>query len=79
MAIFRKQVLKQAIRGVKEKTEIMANPNKYKDTLEDFVDSSDIEPPNMLRPVDKGLRDVMPSSEDPLTKLELDKNISDES
>lgn len=60
---------------MEEKTEIMAILNRYKCTLEDLVNNSDIEPPNMPRSVNKGPRDVMPDSEDPPTKPKLDKNI----
>lgn len=57
----------------------MAIPNKYKDILEDFIDSSDIEPLNMPRPVNKGPRNIMPGSKNPSTEPELEKNISDRS
>lgn len=77
MAIFRKRVLKQAIGGAEGKTEIMAIPNRYKDTFEDLLNSSDIKPPNMPRPVDKKLHNVMLGSENLPTELKLDKNISD--
>ena len=30
------------IRGAEEKSEIVVIPNKYKDTLNDFINSSDI-------------------------------------
>ncbi len=32
--------------GVEGKSEIAAIPNKYKDTLDDFIDSSDTESPD---------------------------------
>ena len=41
--IFWKRVLKQAVRGAEEKSEITAIPNKYKDTLDNLINSSDIE------------------------------------
>lgn len=37
----------------KRKTKILINPNKYKDTFEDIVDSLDIEPSNGPKPIDK--------------------------
>lgn len=49
--------------------------NKYKDTLRDLVDSSDIEPPNMLKLIDKRLCNIMPDFENPLIESGLDKNI----
>lgn len=51
--------------------------NRYTDIFEDLIDSSDIELPNMPKAVDKGMRNVMPSFEDPLTESKLDKNILD--
>ena len=41
--------MKQAVGGAKQKSEILAIPNRYKDTLDDFIDSSDLEHPEMLR------------------------------
>lgn len=54
----------------------MAICNQYKNTLEDLVDISDIELPNILRPVDKRLCNIMLGSKYPSTKSEFDKNIS---
>lgn len=79
MAIFRKQVFKQAIERAEGKTEIIAILNKYKDTLKNFIDSSDIELLNMPRPVDKKLSNVMPGFENLSTEPKLDKNILDKS
>lgn len=62
---------------MKEKTEIKTILNRYKDNFEDFVNSSDIEPSNMLRPVDKRLCNVMFGFENFLTKPKLDKKILD--
>ena len=42
MAILKKNVLKQAIGGGQKKLEILSIPNKYKNKLEDLVDSLDI-------------------------------------
>lgn len=53
----------------------MTISNKYKNTLEDLIDSSNIEPSNILRLVYKNLRNVMSSFEDPPIESELDKNI----
>lgn len=55
----------------------MAILNRYKDILEDLVDSSDIKPLNMPRLVDKRSCNVMTDFEDPQTEPKLDKNISD--
>lgn len=79
MVILGKQVLKQVIREVETKTEIMVIPNRYKDTFNDLIDSSDIKPLNMPRLVNKGLHNVMLSSENPSNRPKLDKNISDRS
>ncbi len=46
MSILRKKVLKQAVGEAKEKSEIAEIPNKYKDTLDDFIDSLDTESPD---------------------------------
>ncbi len=63
----------------------MAILNKYKDTLDDFIDSSDIESPDYLnfpnrpRLIDKGLHNVPKSRSGSPTFLEedcLDKDIS---
>lgn len=77
MAILRKQILKQAIWGVEKKTEIMVIPNRYKDTFEDIVDSSDIKPLNMLKLVDKSLYNIMPGFENPQNEHKLNANILD--
>ena len=51
------------------KSEIVAIPNKYKDTLDDLIDSSDTESPdqpespNRLGPIDKGIHNA-PRSKD---------------
>ena len=49
VTILRKWVLKQAVRGEKGKSEIATIPNKYKDTPDDLIDSSDIEFLEILR------------------------------
>lgn len=46
VTIFQKQVLKQTVGGAEGKSEIVAIPNKYKDTLNNLINSSDIEFPN---------------------------------
>ncbi len=43
IAILRKRLLKQAVRGEEPKSEIVAIPNKYKNTLNDLMDSSNVE------------------------------------
>ncbi len=43
MVILRKRVFKQEVRGAEGKSEIAAIPNKYKDTLDDLIDSLDTE------------------------------------
>lgn len=53
--MIKKQVLKQAVGWGQEKSEIVAIPNWYKDTLDNFIDdsdhNSDIEPPAILREI----------------------------
>ena len=70
---------------MKGKFEIMAIPNKYKDTFDDLIDSSDIkssdhpDSPNRPELIDKELHNVPKSKNSLLTFLEedhLDKNIS---
>ncbi len=41
--IFWKQVLKQIVKGAEEKFEIIVISNKYKNSLDNLIDSSDIE------------------------------------
>lgn len=53
--------------------------NRYKDTLGDFVDSSNIKLLNMSRLVDKALCNVMLGFEDLSTKPEWDENILNKS
>ena len=43
ITIFWEQVLKQVVGGAEGKSEIVAIPNKYKNTLDDLIDSSDTE------------------------------------
>ncbi len=64
--------------GAERKSEIIAIPNKYKDTLDDLIDSSDIESPD--RPdspdwpglIDKGSRNAPRSRSGSLTLSEED-------
>lgn len=51
----------------------MAIFNRYKDIFEDFINRLNIKPPNMLRPVEKGLCNVMPSFKNPLIELNWTK------
>ena len=83
--ILRKRVLKQAVGGVEEKSEIAAIFNKYKDTFDDFIASSDAKSPdypdfpNRRRLIDKGSRNAPKSKNGFPTFLEedcLDKDIS---
>lgn len=73
MAIHRKQVLKQAIKRVEEKTEIMALLNRYQDTFENLVNSSNIESLNMPKPVYKKLGNIMLDFENLSIERKLDK------
>ena len=49
IVLLRKKVIKQAVGGAKQKSEILAIPNRYKDILDDLIDSLDLEHPEMLR------------------------------
>ena len=49
IVLLRKKVIKQAVGGTGQKSEILVIPNRYKDTLDDLVNSSDLEHPEMLR------------------------------
>ena len=57
IVLLRKKVIKQAVGGAGQKSEILAIPNRYKDTLDDLVDSSDLEHPEVLRPNGQKQRD----------------------
>lgn len=48
VSIFQKWVLKQVIKMIERKSEIMTIPNKYRYTLNDHIDSLNIESPNEL-------------------------------
>lgn len=61
IVLLRKKVIKQAVGGAEQKSEILAIPNRYKDTLDDLVDSSDLEHPEMLRPNGQRQRDPTPN------------------
>ena len=47
--MLKKKVIKQAVGGTGQKSEILAIPNQYKDTLDELVDSSNLVYPKMLR------------------------------
>ena len=67
------------VRGAKGNSEIIAIPNRYKDTLSDLIDSSDAESLDWLRPIDKVSRNTPMSEGSPTELLEgdcLDKDIS---
>ncbi len=78
VTILKKRVLKQAIGGGQEKSEILSIPNKYKDTLEDLVDSSDVEHPAIPRQIDLPSDDIPGSKDDP-SNLKMDDVLSDRS
>ena len=73
MAILKKRVLKQAIGAKQERSEILSSHNKYKDTLEDLVNSLDIERPTTQKPIDLLSNEI--STSDP----EVDDNPLDRS
>ena len=64
IVLLKKKVIKQAVGGAEQKSEILAIPNQYKDMLDDLVDSSDLEYPEMLRPNSQKQRDSTSNLED---------------
>ena len=56
-----KKVIKQAVGGAGQKSKILAIPNQYKNTLDNLVNSSDLEHPEMLRPNSQRQRNPMPN------------------
>ena len=62
--LLRKKVIKQAVGGAEQMSEILAIPNWYKDTLDDQADSSDLKHLEMLRPKNQRQRDPTPNLED---------------
>ncbi len=79
LSILKKRVIKQAVGGRQEKAEILAIPNRFKDTLDDLVDSSndssDTEPSAILRQVDVSSDDI-PGPGDSASGLEEGRDIS---
>ncbi len=78
VAILKKCVLKQVIEGGQKKSKILSIPNKYKDTLEDLVDSLDVEHPAILRQIDLPSDDIPGSKNDP-SNPEIDDDLLDRS
>lgn len=80
--IFRKQHVKQAVGRVGGQFKIMVIPNKYKDTLDNFIDGSDLESLDHPGPINEGSRNAR-RSENSSTRLlkggHLDENVSDKS
>lgn len=77
MVILRKQIFKQAVEEIEGKTKILTIFNKYKNTFEDFIDSSNIESSDISKTVDKGLHNIMLSSKNHLIEPKLDENLLD--
>ncbi len=61
--------------GEQEKSEILSIPNKYKDTLENLLESLDVEHPAIPMQIDLPSNDI-PSSKDDPSNPELDYEIS---
>ncbi len=78
MAMLKKRVLKQAIGGEQEKSEILSIPNKYKDILEDLVDSLDVEHPAIPRQIDLPSNNIPGSKNNP-SNPKMDDDFSDRS
>lgn len=80
--MLKKQVVKQIVGEAEGNSEIIAILNRYKDTLDDLIDSLDLKSPDRPKPIDKGLGNT-PRSENSSTGLSkgdcLNKNISNRS
>lgn len=79
ITIFKKWVVKQAIGRAKEKSEIVAIFNRYKNTLDDFIDSLNSESPDWQKLIDERSYNTLSSASNLMGLLErdfLDKNIS---
>ncbi len=76
MVIFKKRVFKQTIRGKQERSEILSIPNKYKNILEDLVDSLDVEHPAISRQINLSSNDI-PSSKDDPSDFQIDDDFLD--
>ena len=78
IAILKKHILKQAIRGGEEKLEILFICNKYKDTFKDLVDSSDVEYPTILKEINLPSNDI-PGLKDNSSDPKIDNDLLDRS
>ncbi len=78
VAILKKHVLKQAIEGGQGRSEILSILNKYKDTLEDLVNSLDIKRPAIPKQIDLLTDDISGSKNGP-SDSKMDDNLSDRS
>ena len=63
MVILKKQVLKHAVSKPKEKIEIVAILNKFKNTFKNLIDSSNIEFSDIQKLVNKNLLKIRPNFE----------------
>ena len=71
MIIIKKYVLKQAIRGEQEKSEILSIPNEYKNIFKNLIDSLDIEYLAIPKEINLPNNDIL-SSKNKLSNLEID-------
>ncbi len=76
--ILKKCVFKQAIEGGQKKSKILSIPNKYKDTFEDLIDSSDVEHLAILRQIDL-LSNDSPRSKDDSNDPKMNNDFSNRS
>ena len=76
IAILKKRVLKQTIREGQEKSKILSIPNKYKNTLEDLVNSLDVEHLTILRQIDLPNNNI-PTCKDNSSDSKIDNDFSD--
>ncbi len=66
------------MRGEQEKSEILSISNKYKDTLEDLINSSDVEHPAISKEIDLPSNDI-PDSKNNASDPKIDDNLLDRS
>ena len=78
MIDIKKRVFKEAIREKQEKSEILSISNKYKNLLEDFVDSFNIKYFTILKQINLPNNNIS-GSKDNSCNLNIDNNLLDRS
>ena len=70
IVLLRQKLIKQAVGRGEQKSEILAIPNQYKNMLDDLVDSSDLEHPEILHTNGQKKCNPTPNFEDKLIDIE---------